>query len=56
MGTKAKTYPSLSAINNSYQLDEQITNDLLLLCRCWGKGYVGQLGDEQYRARGKYPG
>ena len=25
-------------------------------CRCWGKGFAGQLGDEQYQARGKYPG
>lgn len=27
-----------------------------MLYRCWGKGYAGQLGDEQYRARGKFPG
>lgn len=26
------------------------------LHRCWGKGFYGQLGDEQYEARGKYPG
>ena len=24
--------------------------------RCWGKAFYGQLGDEQFRARGKFPG
>lgn len=27
-----------------------------VVCRCWGKGFKGQLGRGEYYARGKYPG
>lgn len=43
-------------------LDKKRGLNVILWCvfvcdrsRCWGKGYWGQLGDEQYHARGKYP-
>lgn len=29
---------------------------LFVMSRCWGKGFIGQLGNGEYYAKGKFPG